>query len=91
VRLAVGSTPRHLLLTVLSEGTGIVIVGILVGAAGGLGLVTFANRFVNELQLPGALPIVSAAAVLVGAAIAASLIPAARASRVDVQQALRIE
>jgi ABC-type antimicrobial peptide transport system permease subunit len=91
VRLAVGSTPRNLLLGVLSEGTGIVVIGILAGAIGGLALVAFANRFVNELQLPGAMPIVSAAAVLVGAAIAASLIPAARASRVDIQQALRIE
>ena len=39
--------------------------------------------------MPGAVPIVGAAAILVAAAILASLMPAARASRVDVMQALR--
>ncbi len=91
VRLAVGSTPRHLLLGVLGEGTGIVLVGILAGAAGGYVLAELAGRYLESLQLPGALPVGAAAAVLFGAAIAASLIPAARASRVDVQQALRSE
>jgi ABC-type lipoprotein release transport system permease subunit len=43
------------------------------------------------VQLPGALPLVGAAAVLVGAAIVASLMPATRASRIDVLQALRSE
>jgi ABC-type antimicrobial peptide transport system permease subunit len=41
--------------------------------------------------LPGALPVAAAAAVMVTAAVAASLMPAARASRVDVLQALRSE
>ena len=36
-------------------------------------------------------PLAGAAAVLVGAAVVASLMPAARASRVDVLQALRAE
>jgi ABC-type lipoprotein release transport system permease subunit len=36
-------------------------------------------------------PLLGAAAVLVGAAILASLMPAARASRVDLLQALRSE
>jgi len=39
--------------------------------------------------VPGVLPIAAAAMVLVAAAILASLMPAARASRVDVMQALR--
>jgi ABC-type antimicrobial peptide transport system permease subunit len=39
--------------------------------------------------MPGALPLASAAAVLVAAAICASLMPAAKASRVDVISALR--
>jgi ABC-type lipoprotein release transport system permease subunit len=41
--------------------------------------------------MPGLLPIVGASALLVLAAILASLMPAARASRVDVVQALRSE
>jgi putative ABC transport system permease protein len=43
------------------------------------------------VQLPGAVPVMGAAAVLMGAAVVASLIPAARASHVDVLQALRSE
>lgn len=42
-------------------------------------------------QLPGALPLAGASAVLMGAAMVASLMPAARASRVNVLQALRSE
>ena len=39
----------------------------------------------------GALPVIGAAALLIDAAIVSSLMPAARASRVDVIQALRSE
>ena len=41
--------------------------------------------------MPGAGPVVGAAAVLIGAAVVASLMPAARASRVDVVEALRAD
>ena len=50
----------------------------------------FGNTVETE-ALPGALPVIGAAVVLIGAAIAASLLPATRASRVDVLQALRSE
>ena len=43
------------------------------------------------LQLPGALPVLGAAAILIAAAVIATLMPAARAARVDVLQALRSE
>jgi ABC-type lipoprotein release transport system permease subunit len=43
------------------------------------------------VQLPGVMATFGAAAVLASAAIVASLIPAVRASRVDVLQALRSE
>ena len=91
VRLAVGSSPRHLLLQVLSEGALIVAIGIAAGAAGGYAFTGTASGFLESFRAPGALPVLSAAAVLAGAAILASLMPAARASRVDVLQALRSE
>ncbi|MBW8860978.1 MAG: FtsX-like permease family protein, partial [Acidobacteria bacterium] len=91
IRLAVGSTPRHLLGRVLSEGAGIAAIGIAAGAAGGYALTFLAGRFFAHVQLPGALTIVVSAAVLIAAAVVASLMPAARASRVDVLQALRTE
>jgi putative ABC transport system permease protein len=91
VRLAIGSAPRHLLTRVLSEGMQIAAIGVAAGAAGGYLLVRAAATYIDSVQLPGALPVLAAAAVLIGAAVVASLMPAARASRVDVLQALRSE
>jgi putative ABC transport system permease protein len=91
VRLAIGSAPRHLLTRVLSEGAAIATIGVAAGAAGGYALARVASRVFAQVQMPGAVPVVGAAAVLVAAAVLASLIPAARASRVDVVQALRSE
>jgi hypothetical protein len=91
VRLAVGSTPRHLLMRVLSEGTLIVVVGIAAGAAGAYAVTTVAESYIGNLRLPGPLPLLGAAAILVGSAIVGSLMPALRASRTDVLQALRSE
>jgi predicted permease len=91
VRLAIGSAPQRLLAQILAEGAAIAVIGIAAGAVGGFVLSIVAARFVTDIQLPGALPVVGAAAVLVGAAIVASLMPAARAARVDVLQALRSE
>jgi putative ABC transport system permease protein len=89
VRLAVGSSPRHLLLRVLSEGTSIVAIGIVAGVVGGYTFAGVATSYLDNVRLPGALPLLGAAATLFTAAVMASLIPAARASHVDVLQALR--
>jgi predicted permease len=89
VRLAIGATPQHLLLRVLSEGAVIVVIGIGAGVAGGYAFGRVAASYFENVTLPGALPILGAAVVLVGAAICASLMPAARASRVNLLQALR--
>jgi predicted permease len=91
VRLAIGSKPRDLLLHVLLQGARIVTLGIAAGVAGGYAFGTLAAGYFENVRLPGAVPVLGAAAVLIAAAILASLMPAARASRVDVLQALRSE
>ena len=91
IRLAIGSEPRHLLTRVLGEGAVIAVAGIVAGAIGGVLLARFAGGFIQDIRIPGALPVIGAAAILVAAAIIASLMPAARASRVDVISALRAE
>jgi putative ABC transport system permease protein len=89
IRLAVGSEPRHLLTGVLGEGAVIAAGGIVTGIVGGFVLARLVSGYIQDVRLPGVLPICGAAMLLVAAAILASLIPAARASRVDVLQALR--
>jgi len=89
IRLAIGSEPRHLLTRVLGEGAVIAVAGIVAGAIGGVLLARFAGGFIQDIRIPGALPVIGAAAILVAAAIIASVMPAARASRVDVISALR--
>jgi ABC-type antimicrobial peptide transport system permease subunit len=91
IRLAVGSAPTDLLGRVLGEGAAIAVAGILVGAIGGTVLARVVGSFIEDVHVPGVWPAVAAAAVLVAAAIVASLMPAARASRIDVVKALRSE
>jgi putative ABC transport system permease protein len=91
VRLAIGSTPRRLLMGVLAQGAMIVAVGIAAGLAGGYAFAGIAERVVGQVPQPGLAPVLGAAAVLGGAAVLASLMPAARAARVNVLEALRSE
>ena len=91
IRLAIGSAPRHLLGRVLGEGAVIAGAGIVVGGLAGFALAQFAGGYIQGVRMPGAVPIAAAAGVLVGAAILASLMPAARASRIDVIKALRAD
>jgi predicted permease len=91
IRLAVGSQPQRLLMGVIAEGAGMAIVGLAVGFGCGFGLAQLAGSFLADLKAPGVLPVAGSALILLLAAITASVIPAARAARVDVMQALRTE
>jgi putative ABC transport system permease protein len=91
IRLAIGSAPKNLLGRVLGEGAVIAATGIVVGVAAGFLLARFAGGIISDVRMPGALTIAAAALILVGAAVIASLMPAARASRIDVIKALRAE
>jgi hypothetical protein len=91
IRLALGSEPQHLLRGVMVEGVLMSGIGVLVGAACGLGLVQLAGSYFPELRMPGIAPVAGSALVLLVAAVVASALPAARAARVDVIQALRAD
>jgi predicted permease len=91
VRLAVGATPWQILAQVLEEGLAIVAIGIAAGAALGYGLARLASTALGPLHLPGVFPAFVAASILIAAALLASIVPAARAARVDVLQALHSE
>jgi putative ABC transport system permease protein len=91
IRLALGSQPRRLLKGVIVEGAAMAVTGVLAGAVVGYLLARLAGSYFLEVKMPGALPVVLSALVLLTAAIVASWLPAARAARVDVMQALRSE
>ena len=89
VLLAMGSTPAQLMRSVLRQGVRIIAIGIAAGAVAGLALVT-ASR-IEFMPASSLLPLAAAAFLLTASAVVAALVPAARASRVDVVTALRSE
>jgi putative ABC transport system permease protein len=91
IRLALGAQPRNLLTSVIAQGATMAAGGIIVGATFGYGLARIASSYVTDLRMPSVLPVVASAFVLLAAAVVASVLPAARAARIDVQQALRSE
>jgi putative ABC transport system permease protein len=91
VRLAIGSQPRHLLTHVIGEGAAMAGAGVIAGAVVGFALAVLAGRFFVEVKMPAVLPVIASAFVLMVVAVVASVLPAARAARVDVVQALRSE
>jgi putative ABC transport system permease protein len=91
IRLALGSEPQRLLKSVLAEGTVIAAAGLVAGAAFGFVLTRLAGRYFLDIKMPGALPVFVSAFVLMAVAVIASVLPAARAARVDVMEALRSE
>jgi ABC-type antimicrobial peptide transport system permease subunit len=52
-------------------------------------LAQLAGSYFEEVRTPGAMVVLGSAMVLLAAAVVASLLPALRAARVDVMQALR--
>lgn len=89
VRIAMGARPRDVLGLVLRGGMGLVALGVMAGvalAAGGSRFLTAVLYGVSALD-----PVAYGAAVLVlfGVALAANVIPAIRATRIDPLLALR--
>ena len=89
IRLAIGSQPRHLVTGVLAEGAVMAVAGVVAGAACGFALARLAGSYFQDARMPGAIPVTGSVIVLLAAAVIASLLPAIRAARVDVMQALR--
>jgi len=90
IRLAIGSQPWRLLAGVVAEGSAIAGAGVIAGASLGYVLARVAGRFV-DVKMPGLLPVIVSAFILMVVAVIASWLPAARAARINVMQALRSE
>jgi putative ABC transport system permease protein len=89
IRLAIGSQPNRLLAGIVAEGAVMAGAGVLAGAACGYVIARLAGSYLLDMKMPSAVPVVGSAIVLLTAAVVASALPAARAARVDVIQALR--
>jgi putative ABC transport system permease protein len=91
IRLAMGSQPRHLLTTVVTEGAVMAGIGVVAGAVSGFALARLATSYFLDMRMPSVIPVILSAVVLLGAAVIASVWPAARAARIDVVEALRAD
>jgi putative ABC transport system permease protein len=91
IRMALGAQPRSILTGVLSEGLVIAAIGVSVGMVAGIVFARAIGKFIAEVQLPGILLFCLSAIVILAAAVLASVVPAARAARVNPVEALRSE
>jgi hypothetical protein len=91
IRLALGAQPGKILSGVVLEGFIIAGIGVAAGSVIGFALSRLLGSYVSELQVPAPMPLIASAIVILAAAVIASMLPAARAARVDTVQALRAE
>ena len=91
IRLALGSQPRSVLARVIAEGAIMAAGGIAAGLAFGFAGQELAGSYFDNVRTAGFWVIAGSAVVLLFAAMVASAIPAARAARVDVMNALRAD
>jgi hypothetical protein len=91
IRIALGSMPQHILRSVVKNGAMMAAVGIVLGVGGGFAAARLASHYLEQVQMPGAIAVGAAAALLLVAGVAASIVPAARAARTNVIDALRAD
>jgi ABC-type lipoprotein release transport system permease subunit len=91
VRLALGSTPGGIVVLVVREGVRLAMVGLFAGVPMALVAARWTEARFPGIPGPDAVTLAAAAATTFGAAVAASWIPARRASRVDPGVVLRAD
>ena len=91
VRLAFGATSGDVRRLVLGEGLRLAVVGALAGLAMAWAATRVLTGMLFETEPLDPVTLTGAAALLVGAAVLATYLPARRATRVDPVEALRAE
>jgi predicted permease len=91
IRVAVGSSPRQLFALVVSQGLRVIGLGLLVGIIGSLLLVRLIQSLLYGVQPTNPLVLTTVAVVLAAVGVAACLLPARRATRIDPVVALSNE
>jgi putative ABC transport system permease protein len=91
IRAAFGARQSHILLLVLWQGTGLVLAGILVGLIGALWLTRAISGLLFGISPTDPKTLAFSAGLLFFTSVAACLLPARRAAKVDPMVALRYE
>jgi predicted permease len=91
VRLALGARAADVLKMIAGQAAPPVLIGLVAGVGAALGLVHLLTAFLYGVGPFDPLVFVGVAAVIIGAAVLASYLPARRAIRIDPMTALRYE
>jgi len=91
LRIALGARRRQVLDMILTDGAVLVFAGVALGVPAALGLSRFLSSLLFDVKPSDAGSLASPLAIMLGVAIAAVLLPAWRAARVDPMVALRDE
>ena len=91
IRMALGAHTRDVLQLVVVQGLRLVTVGIAIGLAGAFALTRVMSGMLFGVSPTDPITFIVTAVILTGVALAASLIPARRATKVDPMSALRCE
>jgi putative ABC transport system permease protein len=91
VRMALGAEPRAVLAMVLRQGGGLALAGLAVGVVAALALTRLMATMLFETSATDPATFVGIAVLLAAIALVATLVPAARATRVPPVVALRAE
>jgi len=91
IRIALGAHPQGVLRLVLSQGTKLALLGAILGLVGSCALMRLLTSQLYDIKPGDPLTLICAALLMLAIAMAASYIPARRATRVDPLIALRHE
>jgi predicted permease len=91
IRLALGDTPHGLAMLVVRHAAAVVVVGTVLGLAGAVALVRSMESLLFGISTRDPLTFAAVPVLLAVVALAASVLPARRAARVDPVTALRCE
>ena len=91
IRMALGAQTKHVLGMVLGEGFRMVVLGVVIGVAGGIALSRYLSSLFFGVSPASPATYVEVALLMIGIALVACLLPAWRAVRVNPMVALRYE
>ena len=89
--MALGATPRDLLLLVVRQGMSVAVTGMVLGLAGAFVLTRFMRALLFGVQASDPVTFAAIAAALTVVVLVACYVPARRAARIDPIVSLRTE